>query len=77
MSHSRRLASQQKRWTPKFPGRPAMPLTSPEERGPCSCHFSHVAHGRLPALTLRDAEKAPGFLAILHHGNAPRCIARQ
>jgi xanthine dehydrogenase YagR molybdenum-binding subunit len=33
---------------------------------------STVANGRVAGIDSSAAEKAPGFLAILHHGNAPR-----
>ena len=33
---------------------------------------STVAKGRVASIDSSDAEKAPGFLAILHHGNAPK-----
>ena len=33
---------------------------------------STVANGRVASIDSADAEKAPGFLAILHHGNAPK-----
>src|SRR6185312_11597585 len=33
---------------------------------------STVASGRIASLDSSAAERAPGFLAILHHGNAPK-----
>ena len=33
---------------------------------------STVASGRVAGIDSADAEKSPGFLAILHHGNAPK-----
>lgn len=33
---------------------------------------STVAHGRVAGIDSSAAEKTPGFLAILHHGNAPK-----
>ena len=33
---------------------------------------STIAHGRIQAIDSAQAERAPGFLAILHHGNVPR-----
>src|SRR5258708_1742843 len=33
---------------------------------------STIGRGRITAINSDAAEKAPGFLAIIHHGNAPR-----
>jgi len=33
---------------------------------------STIAHGRITRIDSAEAEKAPGFLAIIHHGNAPK-----
>jgi xanthine dehydrogenase YagR molybdenum-binding subunit len=33
---------------------------------------STIAHGRITSIDSAAAEKAPGFLAIIHHGNAPK-----
>ena len=33
---------------------------------------SSIANGRVTRIDISAAEKAPGFLAILHHGNAPK-----
>jgi len=33
---------------------------------------STIAHGRVTSIDSSEAEGAPGFLAVLHHGNAPQ-----
>ena len=34
--------------------------------------MSNIAHGRISSIDSAAAEKAPGFLALIHHGNAPK-----
>jgi xanthine dehydrogenase YagR molybdenum-binding subunit len=33
---------------------------------------STIGKGRIASIDSADAEKAPGFMAIVHHGNAPK-----